>query len=377
MIVFVSNYLNQHQYPLAHALYKQTHGEYWFIETEPTPEIFLNAGYSSYESLPYLLKSWQDTESKTKAHKLILEADCAIFDDISYKEILIKRLNQGKITLQCGERWLKKGFPNLLSPRLIKYQWFYHTFLYNKPIYMLCASAFAAKDLIFLHSFKDRCFKWGYFTAIDNIDIPVILEKRRREITQFITIGRLIDWKHHDITIKAAKILKDKGYKFKIDIYGSGKLKEQLANAIIDLNLTDFVELKGNLPNQELTQKIRDYNGFILASNRREGWGAVINEAMSNACPVIASDKIGAVPYLVTDAVNGLIFKSGNPESLAAKMKQLIDSQSLSEKLAAEAYRTMQEEWSPQQAANNLIKLIANLNNNGTSEIPSGPCSKA
>lgn len=377
MIVYVSNFLNQHQYPLAQELHNILGNNYKFIETEPTPGIFINTGYSSFEHLPFLIKSWQTSQNKQEADRLILEADCAIFDDFSDIKLIKRRLNLGKLTLQCGERWLKKGLLNLLSPRLIKYQWLYHTFLYNKPIYMLCASAFAAKDLRQMRSFKNRCYKWGYFTAVENLNPAQILSDRKNEITYFISIARLIGWKGHFLTIEAAKILRDQGQNFKVDIYGDGPLKGALEKKICRHGLSGIVQLKGTLPNNILIKKIQQYNAFILSSNRQEGWGAVVNEAMANACPVIGSDKIGSVPYLITDGKNGLVFKSGNPKSLASKMRDIIQSHTTAENLALNAYKTIHDEWSPACAAKNLVTLIDHLLTDQGLSIQFGPCSPA
>jgi glycosyltransferase involved in cell wall biosynthesis len=38
---------------------------------------------------------------------------------------------------------------------------------------------------------------------------------------------------------------------------------------------------------------------FIFTSDRNEGWGAVLNEAMGSGCAVVAADLIGSVPYLI------------------------------------------------------------------------------
>lgn len=39
-IIFISNFLNPHQYPVAKALYKMTDGEYRFVELESMPDSF-------------------------------------------------------------------------------------------------------------------------------------------------------------------------------------------------------------------------------------------------------------------------------------------------------------------------------------------------
>ena len=100
---------------------------------------------------------------------------------------------------------------------------------------------------------------------------------------------------------------------------------------------------------------------------------------MSNGCAVVASDKIGSVPYLLKNNVNGSIFKSGDIESLFSKVKSLLDNPNQAEIYAKEAYQTMQNEWSPQNAASSLITLIEHIQDGNLKEYKKldGPCSWA
>lgn len=118
---------------------------------------------------------------------------------------------------------------------------------------------------------------------------------------------------------------------------------------------------------------------FLFTSDRNEGWGAVLNEAMSNGCAVVASDKIGSVPFLVKDRVNGLVFKSEDLDSLTSHVRELLDAPTVCEDYARAAYRTMREEWSPRNAAERLIDLIGAIMAGRLSEYEKsdGPCSWA
>ena len=56
----------------------------------------------------------------------------------------------------------------------------------------------------------------------------------------------------------------------------------------------------------------------------REPWGLVVNEAMNQGLPVIASDAVGAAAGgLVRDERNGLIVPAGNAEALTASILRL------------------------------------------------------
>jgi glycosyltransferase involved in cell wall biosynthesis len=58
----------------------------------------------------------------------------------------------------------------------------------------------------------------------------------------------------------------------------------------------------------------------------REPWGLVINEAMHQSIPVIASDQTGAVAGgLVRHERNGLVFAAGDTDALAASLRRMHD----------------------------------------------------
>ena len=91
----------------------------------------------------------------------------------------------------------------------------------------------------------------------------------------------------------------------------------------------------------------------------------------------MGSDAIGSVPYLVDNCRNGMIFKSGDVDSLTDCVRTLIENRSLLEDIRHNAVATMQTMWSPAVAAQNLLKLIDDIKNGRSYSIKEGPCSKA
>jgi glycosyltransferase involved in cell wall biosynthesis len=65
-----------------------------------------------------------------------------------------------------------------------------------------------------------------------------------------------------------------------------------------------------------------------------EPWGLVVNEAMHQGTPVIASDAVGAVAGgLVRDGRNGLVVRAGDAEALATRIRALAMNPALRERL--------------------------------------------
>ena len=161
-------------------------------------------------------------------------------------------------------------------------------------------------------------------------------------------------------------------------MYGSGEVWTKIQNLITENEVADLVHLRGNLPNDQILEQMKSHDVFLFTSDKNEGWGAVLNEAMSAGCAVVASNLIGATPFLINNGENGLIFESENLDSLYKKVCLLIDNKELRSKISKKAIYTMQEVWSPKNAVKQLLNLITAITKHDESLIAvSGPCSKA
>ncbi len=180
-----------------------------------------------------------------------------------------------------------------------------------------------------------------------------------RNTSQPISImwcSRFINLKHPELPVQLAYQLKKQGYHFSLDMYGNGEEFHSIKTLIDKLNLNACINLCGNVPNKEILHAMRKHSIFLFTSDRNEGWGAVLNEAMANGCVPVASNEIGSVPYLIKDGNNGLIFKSCNIDSLFEKAKKLLDCPSLIDNYSQAALSTMRL-WSPKVAAERFLEL--------------------
>ena len=377
MIVFISNFLNHHQYPVAKELYHLSGGKYRFIETEPMPDWIKKGGYSEYEGLPWLIQTWKKEAQLRDTERLILEADVVVWCHSLFINQIKERLKNNRLTFEFGERWLKRGLLNLLSPNLLKSQFYYHCYFFNKPLYRLNASAYAANDLRHLLSFKNKMFKWGYFTTVPEYETASLEASRDVSRLRILFVARFLVLKHPELPVLMAHKLKQKGVDFELNMYGSGPELAKIQSLIKKFDVGDIVNLCGNRPNSEILSEMRKHDIFLFTSDRNEGWGAVVNEAMSNKCTVVAADEIGSVPFLIKSGDNGLIFKSKSVEDLTNKVEYLLQNPHQCRIMGERAYQTLKNEWSPRRAAENFIRLIHGIKNGNPNIIPEGPCSKA
>ena len=84
---------------------------------------------------------------------------------------------------------------------------------------------------------------------------------------------------------------------------------------------------------------------FLVLPSLAEAFPMVLIEAMASGTPPIGSTA-GGIPDVITDGVNGLLFKKGDWKDLAMKMLTLINDETLRNKLATKARETAVEKYS-------------------------------
>lgn len=397
MIVLYSDVLNIHQVHVADELWKLTDGKFRFVELKYPEE--LKGGTEDYSSRPYLIKVWESDTSYSYAMELCENSRCCIFSGINSLPFEKRRLKLNKLSFDMGERWLKRGILSYLSPRLLKWLFTYHTYGWShKKIYKLCCSAFCGGDHRKMLTFINKCYKWGYFTAAcqkSNHSMSCEAEgyscvdvAPKSEPAKLMWCSRFIGWKHPEIPIYVADKLRRNGRQFILNMYGAGPELDKIMTLAEDLNLDSYVTFKGNLPNNKIREAMSDSSIFLLTSDRNEGWGAVANECMEEGCALIASDEIGASPYLIRERLNGVFFKSPSVkstiskpdmksiDSLFSKIELLLDNPDLLTKIRRQAKKDLTNIWSPSNAVASLLRLISRLESNLDTDISIGPCSK-
>lgn len=370
-IVFLSNFFNHHQSALSDALWEQTGGNYYFVQTTEMPQGRKQLGYH-VEQKPYVLR-YQGNEELVL--RLIQEADVVITGSAPEK-LVRQRVKTGKLMFRYAERPLKKGLELWkYLPRLVLWHW--RNPMY-KPICMLCASAYTAGDYAKFGLFLNRTYKWGYFPETKRYaDMDALMAEK--DTTEILWCGRFLDWKHPDDVLVAAKRLRDEGCSFRLNFIGRGEMEPMLRQMAEDLGLRDCVRFLGSMKPEEVRAHMEKAGIYLFTSDRNEGWGAVLNESMNSGCAVIASHAIGSVPFLMKNGENGLIYESGNVDMLYEKIKHLLDHPEEQKRMGLAAYETITTQWNAETAAERVVALSETILNgeNRPHIFEKGPCSLA
>lgn len=374
-LAFYVNYLNHHQVAVADELYRLLGDDFTFVATYPYNVAELKGG-EDYSKRPYCLQAAEGAEAHRKAMKLLHEVDVAVIGggNLAYE---IARAKTGKLTFEMSERWLKRGWLNVLSPLVLKNLYYYYTLFKHNNIYKLCCGGYAASDCRKLGVYKDRCFKWGYFTGANATFCLSDSTNTDNGAATIMWCARFIQLKHPELPVKMATRFKNEGYRFILHMYGDGIELQHTQALALQYGVEDVVRFMGNISNTELLHAMGEHEILIFTSNRLEGWGAVVNEAMANGCVPVVSDAVGCAPYLIKDGVNGLLFKSGDVDSLTDKMRWLLEHPEERRKMREAALHHINSLWSPRHAAEALLQLSSDLLSGKEPSITEGPGSRA
>lgn len=152
------------------------------------------------------------------------------------------------------------------------------------------------------------------------IDLRGIKYKCRtaRVAKRFIFVGRLDRQKGVDLLLDCFSNLSGKDVF--LDIVG-----DQVVNGdCLPVCDNPNVSFSGWLSRGEVFDKFIEAD-FLIMPSRWEGFGLVAAEAIASGLPVIASSA-GALPDVVFDGVDGMIFQSENKESLLHSIYRAIES---------------------------------------------------
>lgn len=384
-IVFITNMMNHHQKPVADFLYKRLGDDYHFVTTMPIPKKFLEVGYKNNDDCPYILPYYKK-ENKVLINRLVIEADAVIMGGTHEEELINLRVKTGKLFLFYSERWHKRRRSYLALPLRYLNGYVYHRFTRFNHLntYMLCASSFVPNDCKWAFAFKNKTYKWGYFPPFKEISINEVMDKRQvKDCVDVLYVARSLKLKHPELAIKAIQNLYLQGYKVKLTMVGgvfdgdknSKKVFEYCKNQ--EKLTPDCITVLGAVENSKVRDLMLNSDIFVFTSDRNEGWGASLNEAMSSGCACVVSNAIGSAHFLINNEVNGLLFKNKSSSSLQFQLKRLLDDNLLRKSISVNAYNTIQNEWRPEIAGQRLLGLIQNLMYGKDTDYQTGPCSKA
>ena len=375
-IAFFSNFLNHHQLPMCLAFHARSN-DFKFIACERIPAERLGMGYVDMnEQFPFVVRAYETPEA---AEQIALEYDVVIFG-ASCDQYLAKRMQAGRLSFRFCERLFKKGAWRRFVPTTRKKINKSYIQYKNAPLYILAASAYTAADLALCGFPQEKCFKWGYFPEVQEKNADEIIEKRRgRERVEILYAGRLLRLKRVEDTVCAIAALVKRGVSnLHFTIIGDGEQKQKIEDIIKRNRLEDYVALLPFTSPEKVREHMEQSDIYVFGSDFREGWGAVVNEAMNSVCALVASHAVGSIPFLIKDGENGVVYKCGDVKGLASKLSCIVQNREERERIACAGYSTITGAWTAENAVERFLELCSSIiNGSERKKYEDGPCSPA
>lgn len=154
-----------------------------------------------------------------------------------------------------------------------------------------------------------------------------------RQPMSMIQVGHLIPSKRTDVTIRAFAKLREKHPEMRLTIVGQGAEREKLEQLCRELRVTESVEFAGQIPNQNVFEKMCQSEFFVMAS-KPEGFGIVYLEAMAAGCVTIGTEGEG-ISDLIVSGENGFLVPADDPDAIVRVVDACIQDPERADRIAA------------------------------------------
>lgn len=355
MLIFLSAFVSPHTLPFGVALTRY-YDKVIFINTKQVTQERKRMGYEISDARVQIHYYFDDPEG---CQKLIDEAKDVILAGIDFS-LISHRVSNGKSVFVFHERIFKKGIIKLLDPRT----WSIAKFCYSvrgKNVYLLAVGENAAKDFRRLGFNKKKIYRFGYFPATTKYS-PECL-KKGSESCRVLWVGRFVDFKRPVMAVKAFKRM---GENFQLIMVGDGKLFDK-TKAYANRHGVS-VSFLGNVSAAEVEKQMLKSHILLSTSDKGEGWGAVINEAMNRGCAVVCAKQIGCADSLATKE-NSVLYKTFSVRDLRRALQEAWQNHPL---LSEKGYETITCYFNAEVAA----QRFASFAEDGVCEWDNGLCSR-
>ncbi|HEY8795121.1 MAG TPA: glycosyltransferase family 4 protein [Gemmatimonadaceae bacterium] len=172
-----------------------------------------------------------------------------------------------------------------------------------------------------------------------------------------LTVGRLVEHKGQDQTLRALALLRETEPELRYAIAGSGAYGTTLRALAAQLGVEDRVNFLGHVDDDDLPGLYNVAELYVGASrvavDHVEGFGISLVEAAATSLPVVAGRE-GGMPEAVEDGVSGLLADPYDPASLAAAIQKVLRSPALAAQFGAAGRRVAESKYSWQRVARDL-----------------------
>jgi len=194
------------------------------------------------------------------------------------------------------------------------------------------------------------------------VDPDIYHPQPDRSANRIYTIGyagRLVEQKGLWDLLEAVSMLSGD---WRLHLYGSGPLREQLEKRAMALGLGDRVVFWDRVASAEMPKHLVGLDVLVLPSLSRPNWkeqfGRILVEAMACGVPVIGADS-GEIPQVIGDG--GVVFAQGDVLALSEWLARLRQNPALRRKLGGRGRERVLERYTQARIAAQTVAFYESL----------------
>jgi glycosyltransferase involved in cell wall biosynthesis len=158
-------------------------------------------------------------------------------------------------------------------------------------------------------------------------------------------VGRIAESKGIDVLVRVFSKIEQERKDTYLVLCGSGSYRSVCEAFINKLKLKHVLFL-GDVLGDTIASCYKMADVFVLPSCARpfgEGWGLVVNEAMSVGLPIITTDAVGAAEDLVKNGLNGYVVRNGDVAELYLALTTILKNKILRKTMGKNSQRLFKE----------------------------------
>jgi len=273
---------------------------------------------------------------------------------------LAAKLRRKPFVLWTGMWRHPRTFFHLLTYPLTRllYRWSDAIAVYGEHVKAYLSSIGVAAEKVFVVSHAiDNAVYGRSVSEPERIALRARFGLGERPIVLFV--GRLETSKGPDVLLEAFGRVPGEAV---LAFVGAGSLEARLNRQARGLGIKDRVVFAGYQAPENMVAWYAIADMLVLPSvtvrQGSEPWGLVVNEAMNQGIPVVASTAVGAAGGgLVQPGRNGLVVPERDAEALAAELSRLLNDPGLRRRLGAGARETIAR-WSNERMVAGFVAAV-------------------
>ena len=185
------------------------------------------------------------------------------------------------------------------------------------------------------------------------------------ETVQILTVGRLVEKKGYQYSIRAIARLIKEGFNIHYTIAGGGPLRKELEQLTQNMGISEQVSFIGETTQEEVIKLYERSHLFVLSSvtaknGDKEGQALVLQEAQACGLPVVSTLHNG-IPDGVLDGQSGYLVPEKDTDALSNATKRLMLNPSCWKEMGEAGREFVQRKYETKNLTSQLIKLYETL----------------